>query len=119
MWAGRYWNPRYWASRYWARTSNTPTPSIAGHHDWARNIYTGLPAGLASVAVRDHATDTLSTIFQDDGLTLKMNPFTAEPVTGMYAWYAASGRYDETITPLEGEGPAYSNPDLLLYDPSV
>jgi hypothetical protein len=118
MWAARYWNPRYWAARYWAKGfGTTPTTALVHHSDWARHIRTGVPAGGAGIAVRDHATDTLSTLFEDDGITLLANPFTAEPVTGIYGWSAANGRYDETITPLAGDGPAYTNPDILLYAP--
>ena len=86
-------------------------------NDWARNIDTGAPAGTATISVKDRGTDDLSTLFSDDGVTPLANPFTAADVTGRYSWYAANGRYDETVTPLDGEGDAYTNADILLYDP--
>ena len=121
MWTGKYWNPRYWTTKYWTRPTFTPTPipGVAGHADWARNIVTGWPAGGAEIAVRNHATDTLSTIFEADGLTLKPNPFMAELETGRYGWLAINGRYDETVTPRAGGGETYTNPDILVYNPGV
>jgi hypothetical protein len=85
--------------------------------DWARNVRTGVPAGSATVEVRDFGTDALSTLYSDNGVTPKANPFTAAADTGIYGWYAANGRYTETITPESGGGDEYQNPDLLLYDP--
>jgi hypothetical protein len=84
---------------------------------WARNVDTGVPAGLATVSVVNYGTDTLSTLYSDDGVTPKPNPFTAATGTGIYGWYAENGRYSETITPVDGEGDEYTVPDILLYDP--
>lgn len=118
MWAPRYWASRFWARRYWpAGDSVLPPGTMERHTDWARNIETGVPAGLATVAVKIHGTNTLSAVYEDDGVTLKTNPFVAAAATGVYAWCAGNGRYDETITPLEGEGEPYTNPDILLYNP--
>lgn len=86
--------------------------------DWARNITTGAPAGLATISVKNHGTNVTTPLFSDDGVTPRANPFTAAGTTGIYAWYAANGRYDETVTPVSGEGAAYTNSDLLLYDPT-
>lgn len=86
--------------------------------DWARNVDTGVPAPQAIIGVKNHGTDTLSTLYSDDGVTPKANPFTAATDTGIYNWYAANGRYDETVTPEDGDGDAYSNSDILLYDPT-
>lgn len=85
--------------------------------DWARNVDTGVPAGSSTVSVKDFGTDTLATLYSDNGVTPKANPFTAAADTGIYGWYAANGRYDETVTPESGDGDAYTNTDLLLYDP--
>lgn len=82
---------------------------------WARNAATGAPAGLATISVKDRGTDTLSTLYSDNGVTPRANPFTAAATTGIYGWYAANGRYDETVTPVVGD--AYVTPDILLYDP--
>lgn len=86
-------------------------------NDWARDTVTAVPAGAATISVKDHGTDTLSTLYSDDGVTPKANPFTAAAETGIYSWYAANGRYDETVTPAAGDGDAYTNSDILLYDP--
>lgn len=87
-------------------------------NDWARDTASGVPAPLATVTVKDHGTDTLSTTYSDDGVTPKANPFAAAADTGIFAFYAANGRYDVTVTPEEGDGDAYSIPDVLLYDPA-
>jgi hypothetical protein len=47
------------------------------------------------------------------------NPTTAAD-DGYYAFYAANGRYDVTVDPVEQVGvatPTYSLGDILLYDP--
>lgn len=87
-------------------------------NNWARNTLTGAPAGLATVSIANFGTDTLSTLFSDDGVTPKANPFTAASGSGIYSWYAENGRYTETVTPVTGEGAAYTTPDILLYDPA-
>lgn len=88
--------------------------------DFARILGTGAPAPLATVTVKNHGTDTLSTIYSDDGVTPKANPTTAD-ATGYVSFYAANGRYDLTIDPVEVAGtatPTYSLGDVLLYDPA-
>lgn len=119
MFPARYWSLRYWAKRYWPKDgTNNPIPPIAGHTDWARNIATGVPAGLAVIAVHVHGTRTLVTLRGPNGVSLQTNPFVAAAHTGIYSWWAINGRYDETVTPLEGDGVPYTNADILLYDPS-
>lgn len=88
-------------------------------NDWARDPDTAAPAPLATVAVRLAGTDTLAPLFSDnaESPTPKVNPFTAATDTGIFAFYAANGRYDITVTPAPGEGDAYSLPDTLLFDP--
>jgi hypothetical protein len=101
-------------------SGGTPAGSrLQQRTSWARNILTDAPAGWALVRVTEHATETLVALYEADGETLKMNPFYADPDTGIYSWSAENGRYDETVTPIEGEGEAYTNPDLLLYNPPV
>lgn len=87
------------------------------YNDWARSIETGAPASEAGVSVKVHGTDTLATLYSDDGVTLKTNPFTAAADTGIFGFYAANARYDVTVTPADGDGDAYTVGDVLLYDP--
>lgn len=87
------------------------------YNAWARNIETGVPAGGATVGVKIQGTDTLATLFSDDGVTPMANPTTADATTGIFAFYAANGRYAVTVTPESGEGDAYTVSDVLLYDP--
>jgi hypothetical protein len=87
------------------------------YNDWARDIVTAVPAGLATVSVKVHGTDTLATLYGDTGVTPRANPFTAAADTGIFGWYAANGRYDMTVTPAAGDGDAYTVSDILLYDP--
>lgn len=86
---------------------------------WARNIATGAPAGGATVRVKIQGTDTDATLYSDNGVTPRANPFTADATTGIFGYYAANGRYSETITPVAGGGSAYTTSDILLDDPVV
>ena len=88
------------------------------HNDWARNIATGAPAGGASVRVKIQGTDTDAALYSDNGVTPKANPFTADATTGIFGWYAADGRYSQTVTPAAGGGDAYTTSDILLDDPA-
>jgi len=51
----------------------------------------------ATITVTDNSGGGVSTIYSDDGVTPKANPFTASGVDGAYEFYAANGRYDITI----------------------
>lgn len=68
----------------------------------------------ATVTVYDAGTSNLSTIYSDNGVTPKANPFTAS-ATGYFFFYAANGRYDVTFS-----GGSISSPftlsDFLLND---
>ena len=117
MWTAKYWNLGYWTRKYWPGGGGTPPvpPStLDSHSGYARDIRTGVPCS-AVVGVYDQGTTTLSTIYELDGHTLLANPFPTAVGTGMYAWAAADGRYDERITPLDSDIPAYVNPDILLF----
>lgn len=64
-------------------------------YGWTRIISTGAPAPGATVTVYDTGTLNLSTIYADNLLTPKANPFTADATSGYWFFYAASsGRYD-------------------------
>ncbi len=83
---------------------------------FTRILTTGAPAPLASVQVNDAVTDAPATLYTDeDNDTLKSNPFTAD-ANGYWFFYAANGRYDVTITPVDDTGDAYTLPDVQLYD---
>lgn len=86
------------------------------YQTFTRLLATGAPAPLATITVKDHGTDTLSTLFSDDAVTPKANPFTAD-ANGLLAFYAANGRYDVTVDPVLVSGPTYTIGDILLYDP--
>lgn len=89
------------------------------YNDWARDPETAAPAPLATITVKNHGTDTLTTTYSDNGVTPKANPFSAADVTGIFSFYAANGRYDLTVTPAPGDGDPYSVPDVILYDPGL
>lgn len=87
---------------------------------FSRILSTGAPAPLATITVKDHGTDTLTTLFSDDGVTPKANPTTAD-ANGYFFFYAANGRYDVTVDPVEQVDvatPTYTLADILLYDPT-
>ena len=90
--------------------------------DYARNVRTGIPASLAQVRVTLAGTATDATLYSDNlsPPTPKVNPFTADALTGIYTYYVANGLYDETVTPV-GLDPllyAYTTPSLLFGDPT-
>lgn len=47
-----------------------------------------------TITVYDSGTSNLSTIYSDDGVTQKFNPFTSDSTTGLAFFYAANGLYD-------------------------
>jgi len=64
-------------------------------YGWSRILSTGAPAPGATVTVYDTGTLNLSTIYADNLLTPKANPFLADAISGYWFFYAASsGRYD-------------------------
>jgi len=74
----------------------------------------GKPAGGANITVRVAGTLTNASIFSDDGVTLKSNPFTANNL-GQFDFYAASGKYDITIT--GAAITAYTLTSQVIFDP--
>ena len=69
----------------------------------------------ATVNVYVAGTNTLATIYSDNGVTGKANPFQTS-TTGVLEFYAADGRYDLVITKAGYTGVTLS--DVLLEDPS-
>ena len=72
---------------------------------------------LGTVTVYAAGTLTLSTIYSDNGVTAKANPFTAS-ATGFWEFYAADGRYDVKFNGGTGTLSAYTISDYLLDDSS-
>ncbi len=68
---------------------------------------------LPTITVKLAGTDTLATIYSDNGVTTKSNPFTGS-VTGEATFYAADGRYD--VTASKAGFPDSALPDYLLDD---
>lgn len=74
-------------------------------YGFAIHVETFAPATSATVTVKNSGTVTISTIFSDDGVTPKANPFTADATTAYWFFYAASTvDYDVTISGVDGEG---------------
>lgn len=73
----------------------------------------GAPVAGASVAVYQHGTQTLATIYSDNGVTQAANPLTTDS-NGAFSFYAADGRYDLQIS---GTNLTTTNVnDVLLVD---
>lgn len=68
----------------------------------------------ATVTVYNAGTLTLSTIYSDNGITPKANPFTAD-ATGYWFFYAANARYDVTFSG-GGLTTPFTLSDYLLQD---
>lgn len=74
----------------------------------------GKPAGGASITVKVAGTMTNASIFSDDGVTAKSNPFTANNL-GQFDFYAASGKYDISIAGTQIT--TYTLTSQVLFDP--
>ncbi|HTD23739.1 MAG TPA: hypothetical protein VK738_13860 [Terriglobales bacterium] len=72
------------------------------------------PAGGATITVKLAGTNTNATIYSDDGVTTKSNPFSADSL-GHFDFYAASGKYDITITGTQLT--TYTLPNQVVFDP--
>lgn len=64
---------------------------------YARVLATGAPAPFATITVYDAGTLNISTIYSDDLLTPKANPFPADS-SGYLFFYAGNSRYDVNLT---------------------
>jgi len=74
----------------------------------------GKPAGGATITVRPAGSSTNATIYSDDGVTVKSNPFQANNL-GQIDFYAASGKYDITVT--GASITTYTLPNQVVFDP--
>jgi hypothetical protein len=69
----------------------------------------GNVVSTASVRVKLAGTGTDATIYSDDGVNTKTNPFDVESADGSYYFYAANGLYDITLT---ASGYTFDSDDL-------
>src|SRR5262245_43988000 len=74
----------------------------------------GKPAGGATVTVKLPGTNTNATIYSDDGVTVKSNPFTTNNL-GQLDFYAASAKYDITVTGTQIT--TYTLANQVVFDP--
>lgn len=72
------------------------------------------PASSATITVRIAGTSNNAAIYSDDGVTVKSNPFTAN-VLGQFDFYAASGKYDITVSGTQVT--TYTLANQVLFDP--
>jgi hypothetical protein len=72
------------------------------------------PAGGATITVKVAGTNNNATIYSDDGITAKSNPFAADSL-GHFDFYAASGKYDITVTGTQIT--TYTLPNQVVFDP--
>lgn len=71
----------------------------------------------STITVLNYPSLTSASIFSDNGVTPKSNPFTATELDGRYDFYAANGRYRVNIDPPAGANLGASRiVDLLLFD---
>lgn len=75
---------------------------------------TGRPISSASVTVYLTGTQTLATIYSNNGVTTQANPLTTDS-SGMFSFYAADGRYDIKIV---SGSTNKTLSDILFEDPS-
>lgn len=97
-----------------ALIQTSPAHGMDRAFGWSRILATGAPAPNATITVRNAGTATLSSLFSDNGVTVKANPFTADS-SGYWFFYAANGRYDITLS---GGGivSPYTLSDYVLTD---
>lgn len=72
----------------------------------------------ARVAVVNQGTAVASTIYSDNGITPKANPFNASAVDGSFSFYAANGRYD-IIVLASASFSGKRIDDVILFDGST
>jgi hypothetical protein len=85
----------------------TSSWAMENHTNVLRDQYGRAITG-ATVTVRNAGTGVLATIFSDNGITSKGNPFLTNALDGSYSFYAANGSYDITF--------AYPG---VAFDPSL
>lgn len=97
-----------------ALIQTAPAHGMERAFGYSRILATGAPAPNATITVRNASTPTLSTLFSDNGVTPKTNPFTAD-TAGYWFFYAANGRYDITLS---GGGivTPYTLSDVVVLD---
>src|SRR5579859_2548481 len=74
----------------------------------------GKPAGGGTITVKVAGSNTNATIYSDDGIMVKSNPFVTNNL-GQFDFYAASGKYDITVTGTQIT--TYTLPNQVLFDP--
>jgi hypothetical protein len=74
----------------------------------------GKPAGGATITVKLPGTNTNATIYSDDGVTLKSNPFVANSL-GQFDFYTASGKYDINVSGTQIT--TYTLANQIVFDP--
>jgi hypothetical protein len=74
----------------------------------------GKPAGGATITVKLPGTNTNASIFSDDGITVKSNPFVANSL-GQFDFYTASGKYDITVSGTQIT--TYTLANQVVFDP--
>lgn len=94
--------------------------ALENYHDTLRDQH-GRAIGGATVTVYLAGTATLAEIFDDDGATVKSNPFLTNALTGQYYFSAVNGLYDVTFSypgvtfdPLQTKRIALVDPDLIV-----
>lgn len=81
----------------------------------ARDQYGNIVTGV-TITVYAKGTTDLSTIYSDDGVTGKANPFSNDS-DGSFEFYAANGHYDVKLTKTGFTFDPSITYDALLYDP--
>jgi hypothetical protein len=84
---------------------------------WAIEDRKGAPLTGVTVSVYLAGTLTLATIYSDDGVTPKSNPFTAED-NGHVEFYAGNGLYDIVYSKTGNTFTASRSTNIRFYDPS-
>lgn len=91
--------------------------AMENHADVLRDQYGNIIGG-ATVTVYLTGTTSLATIYSDNGLNFKANPFLTDALTGRYNFYAENGAYDLVFTyPGITFDPLHTQ-RVTLYDPA-
>jgi len=94
-----------------------PSWAMENHADFLRN-QRGVALGGATVTVYIAGTTTLATIYSDNGVTTKANPFTTDIYDGRYNFYAANGAYDLTFRYQSVTFDPGHSKRITLFDPT-
>jgi hypothetical protein len=92
--------------------------AMAEYSGWVHSK-SGRAIPLATVAVLDADTGALASLYSDNGVTPKANPFTADPSDGAYSFHAADGGYRIVFSKADHAFDGSDTVHVVMADPAA